>query len=180
MVKRPKATKGIAASVQVPQSRDACAGAIGEIGRLQREKARIEGLMNDEIAVIRERFEAQAQPISTRIDNLRQGVQIWCDANRAALTRGGKVKSAQFPTGEVRWRVTPPKVVIRGLDAVIDALRRAGLTRFLRTKEEINKEAILADTEAVIEINGIRIDQVEEFVVEPFETELADRPEAVS
>jgi phage host-nuclease inhibitor protein Gam len=63
---------------------------------------------------------------------------------------------------------------VRGAEAVLDALRRAGLSRFIRTKDEVNKEAILNEPEAVARIPGISISQGEDFVVTPFEAELAE------
>lgn len=164
--------KSPASASFVPQTREAVVSAIGEIGRRQRERARIEADMNDAIAKIRERFELDAEPHSQAIGALREGVQIWCEANRDSLTQGGKTKTAAFASGEVRWRVTPPKVIIKGVEAVMDALRRAGLANFLREKVEISKEAILADPDGVAAIPGIRIEQIEEFVVEPFEQAL--------
>ena len=46
------------------------------------------------------------------------------------------------------------------------------LKRFIRTKEEINKEAILDEPEVVASVKGISITQKEDFVIVPFETEL--------
>ena len=43
----------------------------------------------------------------------------------------------------------PPSVSIRGADNVIELLRRLGFERFIRVKEEINKDAILNEKEAV-------------------------------
>ncbi len=43
----------------------------------------------------------------------------------------------------MQWRNRPPSVNIRGADAVMDFLKRLGLQRFIRVKEEINKDAIL-------------------------------------
>ncbi len=164
------------AALQVPQTRDQVVEAIAEIGRLARERTRIEADLNDQVAVLKEAAETKAQPIGERIEMLSSGVQMWCEANRAALTQGGKIKTVILPSGEVRWRISPPKVVIRGVEAVLDALRRAGLERFIRTDESPNKEAILAEPAAVTSVRGIRIDQHEEFVVVPYETELADTP----
>lgn len=156
----------------VPPSREAVVAGIAEIGRRQRERRRIEAAMNDEIAAVKERFELQAEPHTRAIESLRDGVQIWCEANRVALTQGGKVKTASFASGEVKWRVTPPKVAIRGVEAAMAALRAAGLAHLLRERVEISKEAILADPESVAGIKEIRIDQSEEFIVEPFEAAL--------
>lgn len=156
----------------VPQTQDEAVAAIAEIGVHQRERTRIETEMNDELAKIREVWEKKAAPHAEAIKALQQGVQIWCEAHRGRLTQNGKVKYAHLASGEVKWRMTPPKVVIRGVDVVLDALRAAGLSRFIRAKEEVNKDAILAEPEAVAEIKGISMTQGEEFIVIPFETQL--------
>ena len=72
------------------------------------------------------------------------------------------------------WRLRPPSVAVRGVEAVLDQLRRLGLKRFIRQKEEVNKEAILNEPEAVSHVPGISISQGEDFVVTPFEAELAE------
>ena len=101
-------------------------------------------------------------------------MQIWFEANRDALTSGGKVKSAALTTGEIGWRMRPPSARITGQDAVLDVLRRLGFGRFIRQKEEVNKEAILNEPEAVAHVPGIAISQGEDFFITPFEAELAE------
>lgn len=158
----------------VPQSREQAVSAIAEIGRRQREVTRLETAMNDEMSVIKARYEEAARPHGAAIEALTHGVRIWCEANRDALTQGGKVKSASLETGVVSWRTTPPKVVTRGVEAVLDQLRRLGLTRFIREKEELNKEAILNEPEAIVAIKGLSISQSEDFEVKPFEEALSE------
>lgn len=160
------------AAVAIPQTRDAVTAAIREMGEHQRQLSRIEADMNDALAKVREVYEQQAQPLREQITALQTGVQTWCEANRTELTQGGKVKTAAFASGEIQWRLRPPSVAVRGADAVLDTLARLGLNRFIRTKEEVNKEAILAEPEAVRGVAGISINQGEDFVVSPFETEL--------
>jgi phage host-nuclease inhibitor protein Gam len=168
-----KRIKQKAVDVGVPQTREAVVEAIAEIGRRQRERDRIEIEMNEELSAIKARYEEMARPHVEAVKALTTGVQIWCEANRNTLTQGGKVKYASFETGEVRWRTTPPKVIVRGADQVIEQLRSFGLVRFLRLKEEVNKEAILSEPEAVVMVKGISIAQSEDFVVEPFEVAIA-------
>ena len=163
-----------AATVEIPQTRDDVAEAIAAIGRAQRECARIEATMGDEIAAVRKRFEAQAEPHKSKITALQEGVQTWCEAHRDALTNGGKVKTAVFTTGEVRWRLPPASVALRKIEEVLKALKRKNLGRFIRTKEEVNKEAILLEPAAISGIPGISIVQAEEFVIVPHEAELAE------
>lgn len=165
--------KQAAASVTVPQTREQAAEAIREIGERQRELCRLTADMNDELAAVKERWETAADPHKQRIDALTEGVRIWSEANRDTLTQGGKVKTAALTTGEVQWRLRPPSVRITGQEAVLDLLRRLGLTRFIRTKEEVNKEAILNEPEAVAHVAGIAISQGEDFAIVPFEAELA-------
>jgi phage host-nuclease inhibitor protein Gam len=174
MAAKSKRVKQAAAEYPMPQTKEQTVEAIAEIGRRQRERQRIEAAMNDELAAVKERHETQAAPHKDAIQALSQGVQTWCEAHRDELTQGGKVKTAALPSGEVRWRLRPPSVAIRGADVVIETLRKLGLGRFIRTKDEINKEAILADMDAVQGVKGIAISQGEDFVIVPFETELEE------
>jgi phage host-nuclease inhibitor protein Gam len=166
--------KAPAVEVKVPQSRDETADAIREIGEHQRERTRIEAAMNDEIAGIKQKYEEQARPHGEAIAARSQGVQIWCEANRALLTQDGKVKTANLASGEVKWRLRPPSVKITGVDAVISLLKQLKLKHFVRVKEEVDKEAILADPDAVAAVQGIKIEQKEDFAIEPFETKLEE------
>lgn len=158
----------------VPRDRDAVNEAIAELGRLQRERARIETHLNDEQAQVKARHEAQAKPLGERISELHKGVSLWCEANRAQLTQDGKVKFHDFATGQVKWRLRPPSVAIRGVDAVLSTLKKLGLERFVRAKEEIDKEALLREPEVAKGIGGVTISQREDFVVVPAETELEE------
>ena len=175
--------KQAASSFRIPQTRDETVEAIAEIGRRQRERQRLEVEMNDELAITKQRFEESAAPHNEAIRDLSKGVQTWCEANRAQLTQDGKVKHANLASGEIKWRMRPPKVVVRGAEMVIALLKQLGLAElFLRTKEEINKEAILAGSVsegdkilAPMELrqsSGIKIEQAEDFVIVPFESQL--------
>ncbi|EQB6805508.1 host-nuclease inhibitor Gam family protein [Escherichia coli] len=171
MARQAKRIKS-AAAAYVPQNRDAVIIDIKRIGDLQREASRLETEMNDAIAEITEKFAARIAPLKTDIETLSKGVQGWCEANRDELTNGGKVKTANLVTGDVSWRVRPPSVSIRGMDAVMETLERLGLQRFIRTKQEINKEAILLEPKAVAGVAGITVKSgIEDFSIIPFEQE---------
>lgn len=158
----------------VPQNRDECAEMINEIGRLQREVAGVQATMNDEIAGITDNYTGVITEQQQKIKALQDGVQSWCESNRDELTEGGKTKTIGFVTGTVQFRQRPPSVVIRGVDSVLETLERLGLGRFIRTKQEINKEAILNETQAVSGVAGISIKTgVEDFLITPFEQELS-------
>jgi phage host-nuclease inhibitor protein Gam len=169
-----KKVKSEAVPYLVPQDKDQASEFISEIGRLQRERDRIEADMNDEIAKIKERYEAEALPHAERIKQLSSGVQLWCEANRDELTQEGKVKYAVLASGKINWRNRPSKVTVRGAEAVIQTLKAMGLGRFVRTIEEVNKEAMLLEPEVAKKVPGITISKGEDFVITPHETQLEE------
>ena len=160
------------ALVVVPQNREGAAAQLRELGDTNRKLARLEADMNDELGAVKERYGAQAAPIAAYAETLKTGLNTWCSANREAICAKG-TKTADLGTGKVSWRLTPPKVTIRGAEAVLDACKRLGLQRFIRTKEEPNKEAMLAEPDFARTVAGVSIgSEGEEFIAEPFEAEL--------
>ena len=144
--------------------------AIKEIGDLSREHTRLTTEMNDKIGATSEQYAPQLKNLEKEIEPLQKAVQEYCEANRDELTEFGKTKTANFVTGEVQWRQRPPSVAIRGAESVLESLMRLGLDRFIRTKNEINKEALLNEPEVAKGIAGITIKTgVEDFVIKPFE-----------
>lgn len=175
MAKTATRIKTAAATFQVPQTADEANDFIARLGTAQRERTRIETEMNDALAEVKARFEAQAKPFKEEAEALTRGLHTFAEANRTSLTRDGKVKFHRFAAGEVAWRARPPKVTVRGMDSVLDALRRLGLTRFIRTKEDVNKEAMLAEPEVAVTVAGVSIGSAgEDFIVKPFATELEE------
>ena len=166
--------KAAAVEHWVPRDRDQVNEAIAELGRLQRERVRIETALNDEQAQVKARHDAEAKPHGDRISELTKGLQLWCEANRAQLTQDGKVKFHDFATGQVKWRLRPPSIAIRGMEGVMATLKKLDLGRFIRVKEEIDKEALLREPEIAKEIGGINISQREDFVVVPHESQIEE------
>ncbi len=161
-------------ALDTPQSREDAEAFLLRIGALQREVKRVEAAMNDELAEIKARYGTQAQPMNDELREKFVALHAWAEANRADIL-DGRSKTAKLTTGELSWRTAPPKVGLRNVAGVIDALKKLRLTQFIRTKEEVNKEAILADQESrelASGVAGVSITQQEEFIAKPFETEL--------
>jgi len=155
----------------VPQDDAAATAAVREIGELRRDIARLEADMNDQIAQLQQRYGEQVRPLRDTLAERVEGLKTYAQANRARLC--GKGKSHRFATGVIAFRTRPPKVTLRKVDAVIEAIRNAGLTHFLRTKVEVNKDAMLDEPEAATAIAGVKIGSAgEDFIVEPDETRL--------
>lgn len=169
--KTPMASKKMKApafTVSVPQSRGDCALHIKKMGDVQRDFERMRAEMNDAIADITQRYQPNLELLDAQCQALAKGIQTWCEANRATLCENGG-KTANLVTGEVSWRQRPPSVSVTGADSVMETLRRMQLERFVRTKDEINKYAILNYPDAVRGIAGISIvTGVEDFAITPF------------
>ena len=166
--------KAAAVAVDVPQNRDAASAAIAAIGIANRELQRITANMNDALAACKEAFEIEAEPYRLKIEQLTNGLQIFAEANRAALTNDFKFKTVALTTGEILWRTNPPSVRLTvPEEEVIGYCAEHGLEEFIRRTPTLNREAIKANPEEAKRIEGVRIGQSEQFVVVPFETELA-------
>ena len=159
-----------AQTLAAPQSREETQNWIKDLGDIQREHTRAVAAMNDEIAVITERHKDGINALAERAKALQSGIQTWCEANRAELTAKGK--TANLITGEVSWRLRPPSIRIRSQEAVLEALRTLGFTRFIRTKDEVNKEAMLNEPDLAATVAGVTVVKgVEDFVITPHEVE---------
>mgnify|MGYP001299618638 CR=1 FL=1 len=174
MATRTKTARVKAAAIEAPQTRDECDEWIGALGRAQRERVRIETALNDAIAEIKARYEADAAPYAEEIAKRTAGIQAYAETHREALC-GPRSKTARLGLGELSWRHRPPKVTIRGKDAVIAACKRLGLVQFLRVSEDINREAMRAAPDTAQSIQGVSIGSAgEDLVIKPFETELEE------
>lgn len=168
-----KSRKLKSAARALPQSRDEVAALIGQIGEDERALCLIEVELNEKIAALRAGYEERADPLRQRIAASQSAVQSYCEANRASLTDGGKVKTHRFTTGDVAWRTRPPAVRVTAEADCIARLQESGRGRFVRVRQEINREAVLAEREAVEDIPQIRVVQSEDFIVTPHQIELA-------
>lgn len=172
-MKTSKRIKTPAATV-VANSREEVDAFILQIGEAQRRRDELQTAMNDELSEIKARYEELAAPHAAVIQEFGGAVHIWCEAHRSDLTKEGRTKTAKLGNGEVSWRMRPPKVAVRNESIVLAALRGLGLDRFIRRKEEIDRNAILGEPSAVSDVRGIQITQGEDFVIKPFSTELEE------
>lgn len=172
-----KARTKTAALAAAVQSRDEAVETIKRIGDLTRERDRIQADHNDQVAELQKQADDAVAPIRAEIETLETAMLAWATANRDQLTDGGKVKFADLTTGIIRWRNNPPKVSVRGVDAVLALLEGNPLfERFVRVKKEVNKDAVLneADFFAANPVPGLSVVQGKEFfVIEPHNQDLA-------
>jgi len=155
--------------VPVPKNLNEASEFLMSIGKEQRAIAKIESGLNTKVDKLKTGAVDGAQPHQEEISRLVEGLFAYAEVHRDELTDDGKSKTVQVPTGEFGWRMTPPKVSLRGVDPILKSLHSLELTRFIRTKEEIDKEAMLKEPEVASGVEGVSINQHEEFVAKPAE-----------
>lgn len=157
-----------AEAVPVPQTGEEANRFLEEIGQRHRALAIIQAGLDEAIASFKAKAEQEAKPLQAEIEQRTRGLQIWAEANRVVLTEGGKRQTVQLAAGEIGWRRRPPSVRVGDMKAAIAWLLDNRVTAFLRTKHELDKEALLRQPEAAREVPGIRIGTAgEDFVVQP-------------
>ncbi|MDG3580388.1 host-nuclease inhibitor Gam family protein [Rhizobium sp. YJ-22] len=159
------------AIARVPQNRQEAVQSVGRIGELRRLIAGHKAVAEDKVRLAGEQLEQDTALLTAELAEHERGLQTYCEANRAALTGENKVKFHDFGTGRINWRARPASVRIKGVEIVIEAIKQLGFRKkFIRTKEEINKEAMLADPETARKIEGVTItSDGEDFLIEPSE-----------
>ena len=160
--------KRAAETATPPKQRDEAEAYLDQIGLIQREIQLNKMALAEAVARVTAEMEASSAKLSEEHDRLFRGLQLWAEANRHALTDGGKTKTVRLGNGSIAWRLAPPSVQIKGQEAVLAYLIEKKGEEFLRTKVEINREAMLANAEQASKIPGVLIKSAgESFVIEP-------------
>jgi len=159
--------KRAAETATPPKDRDEAERYLARIGEIQRDAALNKAVLAEAIARVTAEMEEASAKLTEEHDRLFRGLQLWAEANRHALTDGGKTKTVRLGNGTIAWRLAPPSVHIKGQEAVLEYLKENTIG-FLRTKLEINREAMLARPEEAAKIPGVTIKSAgESFVIEP-------------
>ena len=166
-------TKSKQTSASAPQTREEAEEWMSNLQKINVWIARRDAELRESSAKLKADAESEAKPKRDEKARLETGLYAWAEANREALTQGGKTKTVVLGTGEIKWRKNPPKVTVRGIPKILEFLRGNGLSRFIRIKEEIDKEAMLKEPTLAGTVPGVKIgSEGESIVVEPFESTL--------
>lgn len=127
-------------------------------------------LLNLELAAARERHEADLSALTQTVDEQTDLVRAWADAHPEEFATR---KSLVMVHGTLGYRTgTPALKPVKGVtwDRVL-ALLKMNLPHYIRIKEDVDREAILADRETLgaenLKTLGLRVEQQERFFVEP-------------
>lgn len=162
--------------VNPPVSREEAELWVGRAADLKHEEAELKAAMDAEVTAVRHRYEQQLTSVASEMEEVRLGLEAWADGHRAEF---GERRSLEMLHGVVGWRLASPSLHPRKgftLAAVLERLRTLGRTDLIRTKEEVNKEAILAvrETENLAALY-VEVRQEDGFYVEPKMTKVEAR-----
>ncbi len=125
-------------------------------------------------------YARQLDPIQQSLRELTARVAQWAASHTEEF---GDRKTLELTHGTLGWRLNPPSLKTlsgwtwKKVLAKLKAL--PAMSAYIRTREEVSKEAILADRAAhspdALRAIGVKIVQEEEFWIEPRLTEVAPR-----
>ncbi len=156
--------------VPAPQNLEEAAEYIRKIGERQRAIDRVNNDLNAKIEEVKKPFMDESAQYQKEYDHLVEGLYAYAQGHRKDLTQDEKVKTVQLPTGAFSWRMSPKSVSITGEEAIIATLKALKLIRFIRTKETVDKEAMLKEQDIASSVQGVTIGQEENFYVKPAES----------
>jgi len=129
------------------KDRAAARDAMVELGRLATELATSVAARDEAIARVNEEYAERIADEAKAVKRMKEDLGQWAEANEAAEA-DKETRLIRFDgCGEIQLRAGNPTVVLRRIDEALAIARcfDAGLGRFVRTVQELNRELILAE-----------------------------------
>jgi phage host-nuclease inhibitor protein Gam len=166
----------------VIRSREALESLIGEIAAIKNRQRLLTAAMDEQIQSIRAHYEGDLAAQSESLEEKMEHARVWSEANPQEFGAG---RSIQTVHGTLGWRMGGPSLrTLTGWtwDRVKETLIAANAIGYIRVKEEVNKQNLLADRDSIgadkLREIGVRVVQEESFFVEPKLTEIPGDPSA--
>lgn len=118
---------------------------LGEIAALTVEQRKAQTAMDERITTVREHYQERLVPLGKQIEEKTVMLESWAASNPGEFPKGRK--SIEMLHGVLGYRTGTPKLKLlsrRTWDLVLEAMRGTPLRGFIRSKEEVNKEGLLA------------------------------------
>lgn len=147
--------------------------ALSIVAKQQAFIAKKESEMNLKINKVKEQYQEETKDSQRESDNLLSDIEAYCIKNKADFE---KVRSKVLSFGAVGFRNTPPKVTLLNrkysLKTAIELALKIFKKKYIRIKQELDKDAILADyaaktlDDSKLAGVGLKIDNSEVFYTE--------------
>lgn len=124
---------------------------------------------NERLAAVNAALAAELAPHQQMMSQYAEALFKYFEKNKDALTDGGKRESCVFATGIIGQRRTPPRTKITDEAAVLDYLRKHGLSEFFEEKPVLRRDAMLANQAEAKTVPGVTFVQDRIVFVRPDE-----------
>jgi phage host-nuclease inhibitor protein Gam len=126
--------------------------ALKEIGLLEHQLAVIDGEANKEMAAVKEKCAKEGEGLRSRIADLTALLGAYAEYNRTELFKDRK--SIELSFGSFGYRKS---TAISVKKTTLELLKKLGLARYVRVKEEPDKEAMAElDDETLAQVDAAR------------------------
>lgn len=140
---------------------------LAEIAESQREIDLINTGLNEKIDDMKKKAEAECAPLAGAIEEREQALARFAEANKDTLFK--KPKSRVLSFGELGFRSSTSTVLLNrqwNWGKVLEVLKQKRLGKYIRTKQEVDKEAVRALSERRLAGVGLKVKQEDSFFYE--------------
>ena len=151
----------------IVESREQAEGTMAEVAAIDRKLKALKITLNEEIAAAKEKAARNAAPLEVRRKELESGLAVFATLNRKMLFPDG-TKSLDLGFGIIGFRASSKIVQQNNISAAVtlERLHQFGFLEGIRTKEEINRDAMTDWTTEKLETVGLRRQKSDGFFVE--------------
>ena len=147
-------------------------GLMAEVAMADAAERRLTAQMDAELTRVRERYAEALEVERTRREKAEEQLASWAELHKEAF---GARRSMKLTHGVMGWRLGTPALKLRNRVKAAMAFDqvKARLPEYIRIREEVNKEALLAAhagkqiTDDLLAQVGYQVTQTERFYVEP-------------
>lgn len=169
----------------IPATRDEVEAILADRARDVATLEQLIASLEGQITELRAKAQPTITAVEARVSEATKAVKAWADDHRAEFPAGSK--SLELVHATLAYRTTPPAVaLLRGWneDKAVAHMAALGIPfqRFIRTKLELDRAAVLAAADAgtqafttestdgvALSLVGLKIQQTERFAIEPRE-----------
>jgi phage host-nuclease inhibitor protein Gam len=163
--------KRIKKSLSTPASRDDAEFLMTQLAQASNSRRQLAAQLDEQILTLKSKYESGLAAYDEGIKEFTDQLHAWAQANPDQFKKG--CKSIQFTSGTLGFRTGTPKLVLMSRkwtwETALDLVERF-LPNFIRSKPEIDKEAIIAQHEELepsLSSCGLKVTQEETFYVDP-------------
>lgn len=140
---------------------------LAEIAERQRGIDLIKAGLNEKIDGLKTQAEAECAPLLQEMEEREQALARFAEAHKESLFN--KPKSRELSFGELGFRSSTSTVLLNrkwNWGMVVEALKQKRLGKYIRTKQEVDKEAVRALSEKKLAAVGLKVKEVDAFFYE--------------